>query len=162
MSRAIALAAALALAAPVAARADVDYFQAAKKPNAITVRQGKDRPPRTRLLLGGLGAGAALSLGVGVYFNLDAHDAAQQVSAHAPTGKVWSADLQATYDRVHAANVKAIVGYSVAGAFVAAAIVTLIMTDPGEEEVELDPTKPTPTVSIPPTGGAIVGATWSF
>jgi hypothetical protein len=161
MSRALAVATALALAAP-AARADVDYFQAAKQPNTITVRRGKDRPQRTRLLLGGLGAGAAISLGVGVYFNLDAHDAAQQVSAHTLTGKAWSADLQATYDRVHASNVKAIVGYGLAGAFVVAAIVTLVVTDPGEEEVELAPNRPVPTVSIPAGGGAIVGATWGF
>lgn len=162
MSRVLARIAALALVTSAArARADVDYFQAAKKPNAVTVRQGRDRPQRTRLLLGGLGAGAAISLGVGAYFNLDAHDAASQVSAHTTTGKVWSSDLQGTYDRIHTSNVKAIVGYGAAGAFVVAALVVLVETDPGEDVVELDPTRPVPTVT-PTAGGAVFGASWGF
>ena len=143
------------------ARADVDYFKVAKRPTTVTYHQGKDRPARTRWLIGGLAGGAALSLAAGAYFNLDAHDAATSVSAHTLTGKVWSPDLQADYDRIHSSNVKAIVGYSMSGAFVIAAIVVLLKTDPGEEDIELDPSRPTAMVA-PTPGGAIVGASWGF
>ncbi|HTJ44269.1 MAG TPA: hypothetical protein VL463_19330 [Kofleriaceae bacterium] len=143
------------------ARADVDYFKAAQKPTTVTYHVGNDRPERTRWLIGGLGGAAGLSLLAGAYFNFEAHDAATKVSAHTLTGKVWSDDLQGDYDRIHSSNVKAIVGYSLAGAFAIATIVVVLKSDPGETDVEVDPTKPTAMIA-PTPGGAIVGASWGF
>ncbi len=159
MSRGLALIAALALAGT--ARADVDYFHTASKSTKVTVREGNDRTPGQRRLIGGLAAGGGLALVVGAYFNWQSHSDADAVSSHRLSGATWTADDQATYDRAHSEGVKAIVGYSIAGAFAAALVVTMIETDPGDHLVELDPTTPQATIT-PTPGGAIVGATWGF
>ena len=143
------------------ARADVDYFHTASKPSKVTVREGNDRTPGQRKLIGGLAAGGGLALVVGAYFNWQSHSDADAVSSHRLSGATWTADDQATYDRAHSEGTKAIIGYSVAGVLAAALIVTMIETDPGDRLVDLDSSAPQATIT-PTNGGAIVGATWGF
>jgi hypothetical protein len=159
MSRGLVVVVLVALTAR--ARADVDYFKVAKKPTTVTFNQGKDRSNGELMLLGGLLLGAAASVGVGAYYNLDSHDAASSVSARVLTGKSWSTDLQATYDRAHSSGVKAEIGYGLAGAFAVAALIAVWRTDPGETAVDLDPSAATATIT-PTPGGEMVGATWGF
>jgi hypothetical protein len=143
------------------ARADVDYFHAASQPGKVQVREGNDRTPHQRMLIGGLAGGGGLALAIGAYFNWQSHEDADAVSSHRLSGASWTAANQATYDRAHSEGVEAIVGYSVAGAFAVALVVALIETDPGDRLVEIDPSAPQATIT-PTSGGAIVGATGGF
>jgi hypothetical protein len=143
------------------ARADVDYFKAATKPTTVTVHVDNDRTPGQRLLIGGLLAGAVVAGGVGGYFNWQSHEDAVNVSAHAPTGLSWTSDRQATYDDAHTQGVRAIVCYSIAGAFVAGMVIAALETDPGEKVLDLDASHPQAMIA-PVPGGAVVGATWGF
>lgn len=166
MTRGTGIGAALALfaAAVVAAapaRADVDYFTMGGDPTVVTFHQGKSRTRNEKLLIGGLALGAVAAGGVGLYFHLDSRDAARDVSANHLTGRIWSADDQVTYDRAHRSGVKAIVGYSVGGLFLAAAAVAVWKTHPGDEDVKLLPGQGAPSVS-PTTGGVVLGGVWSF
>lgn len=144
------------------ARADVDYFKAAQARKDVPPPQAT--PPRTtgeRLVIGGLLAGSLIAAGVGAEFNLGARDAADSVSAKSLTGKTWTPDLQATYDRIHTDNVRAGIAYGVAGAFAIATLVALWETEKEPGEVELHPTSGTALVA-PVRGGAIVGASWTW
>jgi hypothetical protein len=143
------------------ARADVDYFKATTKPTTVTVHVDNDRTNNQLLLIGGLFAGAAVAGGVGGWFNWQSHEDAVKVSAHAPTGQSWSSDLQATYDDAHTQGVRAIVCYSIAGAFVAGVVIAALETNPGERVLDLDPAHPQAMIA-PVPGGAVVGATWGF
>jgi hypothetical protein len=160
MSRVLVCAALIIAATSSSARAgDVDYFETGgKPPTVVTVTQARPRTTGARLLIGGLIAGMAASLGVGVYYNLDSRSAANDVSARTPTGKSWTPALQATYDRAGSSGTKAEIGYGLAGAFAIGVVIAMWQTDPGEEQIDL-----APHASVVPTpGGAIVGAAWGF
>jgi hypothetical protein len=157
------LAAALVIAAVVVAlpaRADgTDYFAHSGESSSVKVRTPKARTPGQRALIWGLVGVGAISLGVGVYFNLDSHSAATEVSAqHDTIIGVWNDDRQATYDRARSSGVKAIVGYSVAGACALGALVATILTRPGEQVTEMRPR----TILAPTKGGAVVSHVWSW
>jgi hypothetical protein len=145
------------IASGTPARAD-DYFHPRKSSTVVTARVPRERSGNAKLLLGGLVAGMAISIGVGAYYNLDSRSASHDVSSRTPTGKSWSAELQATYDRAHTSGIKAEIGYGVAGAFAIGALIALWQTEPGEDVVDYKPQ----AMVTPTPGGAVVGARWGF
>jgi hypothetical protein len=150
---------ALALAAPGLAHADSGYFAHSGDASTVKYRQDKKRSPKNRALIYGLLGGAALGLGVGIYFHLDSHDAASELSdVHTSSPLLWTDDRQATYDRAGSSGTIAIVGYSVSAVCAIGAILTAVLTHPGQEVKDVRP-----TTSITPThGGAMVARAWSF
>lgn len=122
----------------------------------------KSRPDRSRNTVIGLAAGAGASAilgGIGLYYHLDSRDASNQLSAHKPTGEVWSADKQDAFDRAHGSSVTAGVFYGIGGAVLIGTIIALVVTEPKEETTIIHPH----TALVAPThGGAIVGGMWSF
>ncbi|MCA9676084.1 MAG: hypothetical protein H6709_19975 [Kofleriaceae bacterium] len=159
-----ALVVAATLAPPSAARGDggVDYF-GKRDTTSVTYRRAKPRTLNQRLTIGGLAAGAVLSLGVGVYFHLDSRDAADEVSADHGVVGTWTDARQATYDRAGSSGTKAIVGYVLAALFTGGTIAATVMTHPGDEEVVLTPgARAARPLVTPVAGGAVVGGAWSW
>jgi hypothetical protein len=153
--RTLVIALVLALATP--ARADTDYFAKHTDATKVTVQHRRARTTNARLLIGGLVLGAAATGGLGVYFNLQSRDVANQLSAvHSKIVGVWTPALQATYDRGQRDGSLAIAGYALAGAFLAGTIVAIIWTNPGSETTQLAPTAEVVH------GGAVVGGTVHF
>ncbi len=131
---------AVTLAAGVAHADTPDYFAKPNEGSTIKVKRTKSRTTNQRLLIGGLLAGAALGIGVGVYYHLDSRDAANAVSANDDlTGETWTPELQATYDRAGTSGTIAIVGYAIGAAFLGGTIVAAWKTQPGEEQLAVTP-----------------------
>ena len=105
-------------------------------------------------------AGAGVLLGaVGLYYNLDARSAANDVSSLEGGHIAWTPALQAKYDQAHDSSTKAEVFYGLGGAVVIGAIVGLILTSPADQTTVIHPHT---AVVAPTPGGAVVGTAWSF
>jgi hypothetical protein len=128
----------------------------------IVITVPGDRDSRNLGMLAAItGAGVLLSA-AGVYYNLDAKTAADEVTVKHPTSLPWTADEQATLDRVHSSNIKAGIFYGLGGAALIGAIVTYIVTAPKSETTIIHPHyAATPTIA-PAQGGAVLGGAWSF
>ena len=98
-----------------------------------------ERSLKNIAILASIAGAGALAGGIGLYYNLDSRSASDQVSAHLPTGKVWTPELQATFDRAHDSAVKAEVFYGVGAALVIGAAVGLIVTEPKTETIVIHP-----------------------
>jgi len=131
--------------------------RAAGKDIVITV-QGERSHNNILVLSSVAGAGALLGA-IGLYYNLDARSAANDVNAVEAAHVAWTPALQAKYDQAHDSSVKAGVFYGLGGAVVIGAIVGLIVTAPKDTTTVIHPH----TAVIAPTrGGAVVGTAWSF
>lgn len=144
-----------------------DYFGNKQVSQKVSFRQAKPRTHKQHMILAGLFGGALAFGGVGLYFHLDSRDATDklQIATLEPT-LTYDRTVDSTRDRAFRSRTVAIVGYSIAGAFLAATVVALAMTQPGDEIVTVDDAAEPKTVvpvSIAPTrGGAMVGKAWSF
>lgn len=152
-----------ALALPQVAHADTpastDYFAAPATPNQLVFRGAGKRSARQRLVIGALFGGAAVAGGVGALFHLRSAAAADAVSSDIPTGEAWTPAHQADYDRAGSARVGAIVGYSVGGALLVAALIALGVTTPADTINEVHIARPT---VAPTAGGAVAGLAVGF
>jgi hypothetical protein len=153
------------VAASIPARADepppVDYFRPGNDTGAVTMRREKSRTPQQRWLIAGLVGGTALTTGLGILFHLDSRAAANRVSADTPTETRWSPADADDYERAGRSGAIAIAAYSIGALLAAAAVVVVIRTEPGTEEVDLR--KPRAFVApTPDRSGGVVGAGWSF
>jgi hypothetical protein len=127
----------------------------------IVITSPGERTLNNKLVIGGIaGAGAAIA-GIGLYFHLDALSARDRVSVNGSTHRSWTTADQADYDRAHSSGVKAAVFYSIGGAALLAAAITLIATEPPSETQVIHPHRARPTVT-PAPGGALVGESWTF
>jgi hypothetical protein len=159
MVRAALIAVALVLAAPGLAHADTDYFSGSGDASAVKIRRDKPRTTKQRILIYGLLGGAAVGLGVGLYFHWDSHVAADDVAtSHVTSPSIWNEERQDTYDRAGTSGNVAIVAYSVSAACAIGAIVAAVLTHPGEEVSDL---RPATSLSIT-HGGAMVARAWQF
>jgi len=131
--------------------------------DTITIVTPGERPTENKLLLGGLGAGAAVVSGLGLYFHLDGKSASDKVASDVFGGEAWTADDAALFAQAERSRTRAIVAYSVGGALLVGAVVALIVTEPPSETTVLRPraARAVPTV-VPAAGGAVLGGMWSF
>jgi hypothetical protein len=157
MLRAALIAVLLTLGTGVA-RADTDYFATSGDASTVKVRHEKSRTPGQKALIYGLLGGAGIGLGVGIYFHVDSHAAANEVSEDNGAPTIWNDRRQDIYDRAHSSGTTAIVGYSVCGALAIGAVVASVLTRPGHEVTEVRP-QTSLTISH---GGAMVAHAWTF
>lgn len=135
---------------------DIAPTRPAKRRDILVEIPGERSFENKAILVGVLGAGLVVGA-VGVYFNLDARDAADAVSADRPTGRAWTAERAALVERADRSSTRAGVAYAVGGALVAGAIIGWIVSAPKIERTIIR------TGMVAPTrGGAVVGGTWRF
>jgi len=117
-----------------------------------------ERSRSNKLALAATTAAGVLVGGLGLYWHLDSRTASNEVSSDTFTGHAWSAADEAQVARADRSRTRAAVAYSIGGAFITAAIVALIVTEPKSEQSVIRP-----HASVEPTtGGAVVGGMWSF
>src|SRR2546430_2177453 len=75
-----------------------DYRPPPDRGKDVVLEVHDDRSTKNIAILASIAGAGAIAGAIGVYYNLDSRSAANQVSAHLPTGMVWSPSLQATYD----------------------------------------------------------------
>jgi hypothetical protein len=138
---------------------DVRNFPAPKGKDVVVVGY-PERSKQNIVLLGSLAAGGVVMGAIGLYFNLDASSASDEVSANKATGEPWSADKQEVYERAHRSTVTAGIFYGIGGGLLLATAVAYIVTEPKAETTVIHPHA---TALVAPTkGGAIVGGAWRF
>lgn len=147
--------------APGRARAEVPVVQQ-KRARDIVVEIPGERTRTNQIVLGSLlGSGVVIGA-LGLYFNLDARSAKQDVDARIFTGRVWTqreVDLVARADR---SSTRAAIAYGIGGALVAASAIAFILTDPKSETSVIRTTRPAPVLAPSTSGGAILGGAWRF
>jgi len=84
------------------------------------------------------------------------------VSARQNTGRIWSSDYQADYDRAGRSGIIAGVCYGAGGLLLIGSLVAYWRTQPPAHEIDLRPGKAPTALVVPTRGGAVVGAGWSF
>ena len=137
--------------------ADTQMFKAPTG-HDIVVETPNERTAANIGLVAGLAGAGALIAGVGLYFHLDSRSESDKVTAGSPTSRPWGAADQTHVDNASSDRTKAIVFYSVGGALVIGALVTLFVTDPGSSTTVIHPH----TSLAPVPGGAIAFHEWSF
>jgi hypothetical protein len=149
----------------VAPETGADYRPPPRRAKDIVVTVEGTRSRNNVLALSAT-AGVAVVLGaVGLYYNLDARSASNDVSAGTPQNVPWTPARQAEYDRAHDSSVKAEVFYGIGGAVLAGAIVALIVTAPQDQTVVIHPrvgVRAVRPIVAPTAGGAFVGGAWRF
>ncbi len=135
-----------------------DYARPSPPPKDVVITVPGERSRNNIILMASIaGAGAVLG-GIGLYYNLDARSASNDVTAVEQAHVPWTTALQAKYDQAHDSSVKAGVFYGLGGAVVIGAIVGLIITEPKSETTVIHPH----AMIAPTAGGGIVAGTWSF
>jgi len=122
----------------------------------IVVTTEGERSSKNIAILASIAGAAVVFGGLGLYYNLDAKSASDEVSAHRPMSVPWTPARQATYDRANDSTTKAEIFYGVGGALLLGAIVGLIATQPKAETTVIHP-----HVAVGP-GGAMLGGSWSW
>ncbi len=117
------------------------------------------RTRRAKILSGGLLAAGVIAGSVGLVYTLDSRTQANKVSAQLFTGKTWSDELQRAVDNTDRSRTRAIIAYSIGGAFVAGAIAAYIATEPKAERHVI---RPHHAGLTPVRGGAVATSEWSF
>lgn len=132
-------------------------------PRDIVILTPGSRSRNTDILLASVAGAAVILGGVGVYWNLDANTAANNVSATTPTGLPWTAAEQHEYDRAHDSSIKAGVFYGIGGALLVGAIVGFIATAPTPHKDVIHPRMAHVEPTLAPTpNGAVLGGAWRF
>ena len=124
----------------------------------IVVEIPGERTNMNIAVISGIAAGGALIGGLGVYFHLDSKSESNKVSAGVPTSRPWLPSDQAAVDQAASDRTKAAIFYGVGGALIIAAVVALIVTDPGSTKTVIHPH----TAIAPTPGGALAIHEWSF
>jgi len=117
------------------------------------------RTRRAKLLSGSLLAAGVVAGSIGLYYTLESRSSANAVSAQVFTGKTWSDELQQSVDDADRSRTRAIIAYSIGGAFVAGAIAAYIATEPKSERHVIRPHR---TALAPVPGGAVATGEWRF
>lgn len=133
----------------------------------IVVRYRPDRSKKNMVTTGLIGGAAVVFGAIGLYFNLEARSAADEVSALKFTGRAWTPEREARYDDAYRNSTIAGVMYGVGGALLLTTAIYYIVTEPPQQELVITPnsrrasarTKP---LVAPTRGGALVGGAWSF
>ncbi|MEJ7599723.1 MAG: hypothetical protein WKG01_17585 [Kofleriaceae bacterium] len=109
----------------------------AQPPRAQPSRAGQiiieipaERSTQTKLLLGGTALVGVVFTALGVYWNLDARDAASEVEARTFTGMTWTRERADLVMRADRSSIHAAFGYSIGGGFAISAIVMFLLSDP--------------------------------
>jgi len=144
-----------------------DYFGKKSVPQKVSFRQAKPRTRRQHIIIASLFGGALAFGGIGLYFHLDSRDASNTLSiAGGEPIRTYDRAADSLRDRAFRSRTLAIVGYSIGGAFIAATIAAMSMTQPGDEIISIDdepaPKNTVPVSVVPVRGGAVVGKAWSF
>ncbi len=129
----------------------------------IVVRYRADRPKKNIVTLALLGGSSVVFGAIGLYFNLEARSASDEVSALKFTGRPWTPERQDRYDEAVRDSTIAGVMYGIGGALLLTTAVYYIVTEPAQEEMVITPNSRRPHALVTPTpGGAFVGGGWSF
>ncbi|MGN6109850.1 MAG: hypothetical protein ACTHU0_32380 [Kofleriaceae bacterium] len=132
-----------------------------RRPRDLTIDVPGERSTTNKIVLGAL-AGSAVVLGaLGVYYNLDARDAADAISRDHFIGTTWGAAEVGLADRADRSSTRAKVYYGVGGAVLVGTVVAFLITAPKTDQVVIHTTGALPTVN-PVAGGAVVGSAWRF
>jgi len=151
--------AALAQVANPQGGTEVQVAPGASGRDIVVVTEG-ERSTANVLALSGVAVAALALGGAGLYYNLDARDAANKVTTTGPVGQPWTKADQATYDQAKSSSTKAEVFYGLGGACAIAVAVAYMVTAPPSETTVIHPRA---TALVAPTpGGAVVAGVWSF
>lgn len=131
------------------------------RPREIVIETPGERSTKTKVVLASLAGAGVIAGALGVYFNLDARSASNDVSADRFIGEPWTPAHVELVDRADRASTRAIAFYSIGGALLVGATIAFIATDPKSERSVIRTTRATPTLA-PAAGGAVVGGAWSF
>ncbi len=139
--------------------ADRPIAKPSTRSRELVIEVPGERSLNNRLVVGGLLAAGLIGSTLGVYWHLDSRDAADAVSADEFTGRTWTPEQVALVDRADRSKTRAIVAYSIGGAFLIGAIATFIATEPKSETAIIHT-----GVVVTPTehGGTVVGKLWTF
>ncbi len=144
---------------PDASKYDGPVLKGALHPREIVVDVPGVRSSKTKLILGSLLAAGVVGGGIGLAFHLQSRSASNDVSAQVFTGKVWTDEREQLVDDAAKARSRAIVAYTIGGAFVTATIAMFIATEPKSERQVIRPHHAGVT---PIPGGGMASAGWSF
>lgn len=153
-------------AAAQAAPSSQDYFTE-QKSNRLTYRVEGERTRTAKIALWSMAGATLVTGGLGVVFNLQSRDAANDVRALTGehTGLVYTRELDQRRQDAETYGTVATVFYAVGGALALGTIVTFIVTSPPDRLEEYksgaDSRVAGPYV-VPVDGGAVLGAGWSF
>src|SRR5688500_4877422 len=131
------LLATLAGAAPARAQ-PADYFQQGGTGD-LTFTVDRERCTRQRVLIASLFGSSVLFGGVGVLFHIDSKNKSDEVSTDAGrhSGRIYTDEL----DDIRSAAIRsrnlAIASYAVGGGFLVGTLVAYLLTDPGQETVQV-------------------------
>ena len=128
----------------------------------IVIEIPGERSKENKILLASI-AGSGVILGLlGAYWHLDSRSASDDVTADSFTGRAWTEEDQALFDRADRSRSRAIVAYSAGGVLLLGAAVLYMLTEPKSETAVIRPHgRGSPSVSVT-EGGAMLGGTWSF
>jgi hypothetical protein len=109
-------------------------------------------------VVAGLGVVAG---GIGVYENLEARKAANDLSGDGNPSRTWTPALANEQHDLHHDNTGAAIGYSVGGALLVGTVVFVLLTQPPGTTTVIHPRLRHASVA-PTAGGAMLGGSWSF
>lgn len=153
----------VALAAPARAQ-EPDYF-ANQTPTPLTYRIEGERTGTQKIWLVSLAGGAVLAGGLGLYYNLESRDIADEVGTEAGAGPalVYTPEIDERRRTGERYAMRARVLYGLGGALVIATAVYFVWTSPDDRVIAYGSDDDRPDVTIAPVrGGAVIGAGWSF
>ena len=120
----------------------------------IRVEIPTERSTQTKLLLGGTAIVGVVFSALGVYWNLDARDAAAELEARTFSGKTWTEDRAELLARADRSSIRAAFGYSIGGGFTIATIVMFVLSDPKSSRRIIR--------AHPVRSGVVLGGEWRF
>jgi hypothetical protein len=131
------------------------------KPREIVIEIPGERSTANVVALAGIAGAGAIAGAIGVYFNLDARSAQQDVSADRFLNRPWTQAQVDLVERADRSSTRAGICYGIGGALLLGAAIAFIVTDPKSETSVIRTTRATPTV-VPAPGGAVLGGAWRF
>jgi hypothetical protein len=134
---------------------------AGPKPREIVIEIPGERSTANTLVLVGIAGAGVLAGAIGVYSNLDARSAQQDVEADRFLNRPWTQAQVDLVERADRSSARAGICYGIGGALLLGAAIAFIVTDPKSETSVIRTTRATPTVA-PAPGGAVLGGAWRF
>jgi len=128
----------------------------------IVIHTSGERTTNNIITLWSVAGAGVLIGGIGLYYNLDARSASNDVNAVSQAHLPWTPQLQAKYDQAHDSSTKAAVFYSIGGAVVVGAVVAAILTQPKDETTVIHPHGTGTATVAPLPGGGVVGGAWTW
>ena len=131
------------------------------KPREIVIEIPVERSTANVLALAAVAGAAVIAGAIGVYENLDARSAQQDVEADRFVGKPWTQAQVELVERAERSSTRAGVCYGIGGGLLLGAAIAFIVTDPKSKTSVIRTTRGTPMVA-PAPGGAVLGGAWRF